>query len=85
MEMSVARDSLQKAILTMHATEAIRAGAASDFVMQGDTLHWRQELSGMSCEATAQLKAATPHDPAMMNGKMLCGDGELTFALHKAE
>ena len=85
MEMSVAHDSARKAIVTMHTAQPIRAGLASDFVVGGDRLRWTQELSDMKCEATAMLKAATPHDPPTMNGKMLCGDGELRFALHKTE
>lgn len=85
MEMSVAQDTLQKAMVTMHTGQPLRAGATSDFVVERDKVRWTQELSDMKCEATALLKAATPHEPPTMNGKLLCGDGELRFTLHKTE
>jgi hypothetical protein len=85
MEMSVAHDSLRQAILTIRADQALRAGATSDVVIDGNSLRWTQTLSDTRCEATATLKAATPRDPATMNGRMLCGEGKLTFALRKTE
>lgn len=81
-DMSVAHDSLQKLILTMSTDRPIRAGAASGFVMNGDKLQWTQDLSGVSCKATAVLSAATSHVPEM-HGKMACEDSEITFSLHK--
>ena len=83
LELSVAHDSAQHVTFRMSTDQPIRAGAGSDFVMNGDKLHWTQELSGTSCKATAVLTAATPFAPALMEGKMACGHGEITFTLRK--
>jgi hypothetical protein len=67
----------------MSADQPIRAGAASNFMVNGDTLHWTQELSGAPCQATARLSAATPHASEIMEGRMACELGEVMFTLHK--
>jgi hypothetical protein len=81
--MSVAHDSLRNVALRMSIDQPSRGGAASDVVMNGDKLQWTQDLSGVSCKATAVLTAATALVPEMLKGKMTCEDGEITFTLHK--
>lgn len=81
--MSVAQNAPRKVTLRMSTDQPIRAGFASHFVIDGDKLHWTQDLSGTSCKATAVLSAATPLVPEMMEGKMACEEGEITFTLRK--
>lgn len=83
LDLSVAQDSVQNMTLRMSTDQPVRAGVASDLMMDGDTLHWTQELSGTVCKATAVLSAATPLVPETMKGKMACEDGELSFTLRK--
>ncbi|HEV8363227.1 MAG TPA: hypothetical protein VGQ52_06895 [Gemmatimonadaceae bacterium] len=40
LDMSVTHDSLRKMMLTMRTDRPPQAGVASDFVMNGDKLHW---------------------------------------------
>jgi hypothetical protein len=83
MEMAVAHDSLLKLLLTINGAEPTGGATASDFMIQGDTLHWTHALSGATCRATAVLTAATRAVPATMNGRMVCADSALTFSLRK--
>jgi hypothetical protein len=83
LDMSVTHDSLRKVTLTMRTDRPIRAGAASDFAMNGDKLQWTQDLSGRSCKATAVLTTATAPAYETMSGKMACEDGEMTFLVRK--
>lgn len=84
MDLSVAHDSVRTLTLKMTTDRPLRAGAASNFVMNGDNLYWTQDLSGTSCKVTAVLSAATTLVPEMMTGSMACEDGEVTFTLRKA-
>jgi hypothetical protein len=83
LDMSVAQDSARRVTLTMSTDQPIRAGAASNFVIDGAKLYWTQDLSGTSCNVTAVLTDATPLVPDTMEGKMACEDREMTFTLHK--
>jgi hypothetical protein len=83
MELSVAHDSLRSVILRMSTEKPGMAGAASDFVMDGTTLHWTQDLSGTACKASAVLTGATPEAPETLEGKMACESGEIRFTLRK--
>jgi len=83
LDMSVAHDSAHKMALRMSTDQPLRAGAASNFVMDGAKLIWTQDLSGKSCKATAVLTAATPLAPETMEGKMACEHGESSFTLRK--
>jgi len=83
LDLSVAHDSLRQVTLKLSTDQPSLAGAASNFVIHGDTLQWTQELSGTSCKATAVLSAATPLVAERMKGKMACEDREITFTLHK--
>jgi hypothetical protein len=82
MQMAVAHDSLLKLLLTINGAKRTGGATASDFMIQGDTLHWTQALSGATCRATAVLTAATPAVPEM-NGRMVCPDSAVTFSLRK--
>jgi hypothetical protein len=83
LDLSVAPDSVRKLTLRLNADQPIRAGAASNFRVSGDTLQWTQELSGAPCEATARLSAATAIAPEKLEGTMACGLGQVRFTLHK--
>lgn len=82
LDLSVARDSLRKLLVSMSMGQPIRAGLASNFVMDGATIRWTQDLSGASCTASAVLSAVEV-PAAMIEGKLACEDGESTFTLRK--
>ena len=82
LDLAVAGDTVWKVTFRMSPDQPIRAGIASNFVMDGKTLHWTQELSGAPCKATAVLTTTTPLVPEM-KGRMACGHGEITFTLRK--
>lgn len=81
--LSVTQDSAQNVVATMRTDTPARAGAATNFVMDGDKLEWAQDLSGASCQANAVLTAATPRVPETIKGTMKCEDGAATFTLRK--
>ena len=83
LDLSIGHDSAWKVVLRLSADQSIRAGAAGNFMIAGDTLSWTQELSGAPCKATARLSAATPLAPPKLEGTMACELGEVIFALHK--
>ncbi len=83
MHMWVAHDSLLRVALRMSTDQPRRVGDASDFAMNGNELHWTQDLSGASCKATAVVSSATASASRTMKGKMACEHGEITFALHR--
>lgn len=83
LEMSIAHDSLRTVILRMSTDQPIRAGTASNLVIDGAKLRWTQDLSGTACNVSAVLTAATPLAPEMMQGKMACERGENTFTVRK--
>lgn len=63
-------------------------GGISGFEIRGDTLRWKQEVSGSACVAmtpvSALIKAAkaTPQS-AQIDGTMTCGKSQSTFTLRK--
>jgi len=82
-DMSIKYDSLLNPTLMLRSERPGLSGAATDLVMNGDQLHWTQQMSGASCIATAVLtKAASPASNTI-EGKMLCKEDELTFSLRK--
>ncbi len=83
MDMAVGYDNTRRVTLRMSTDQPIRAGAASNFVMDGATFRWTQDLSGASCKASAVVTPATPQVPEMMEGTMACEHGEMTFVLRK--
>jgi hypothetical protein len=83
MELSVAHDSLRNVMLRMSTDKPSRFGAASNLVAEGATFHWTQDLSGTACKASAVLTAATPLVPEVLEGKLACETGEITFTLRK--
>jgi hypothetical protein len=83
LDLSVAHDSLHSVILDMSMHHHAHVGAASNLTLNGDTLHWTQELSNKPCQVTAVVSAAAARTPEVMNGKVACEDGERTFTLHK--
>ena len=83
LDVVVASDKLGNVILKMKADQPIRVGTASGVALQGNALHWTQDVSGAPCQATAVLSAATPLVPETMKGSMACERGEITFELQK--
>lgn len=85
LDLAVATDKLGNVTLKMKADRPIRAGAASRVALDGNTLHWTQDVSGAPCQATAVLSAATPLVPDTMKGSMACEQREITFELQKTK
>jgi hypothetical protein len=83
LNLAFAHDSLRKALLTMHAEGSMRVGAASKFVVTGDSLRWMQPVDGKECKAVAVLTAATAKSPHSMKGTLFCDGGEITFSARK--
>jgi hypothetical protein len=83
--LDVATDKLGNVTLEMKADRPIGVGAASSIAVDGNTLHWTQDVSGAACKATAVLSAATPLVPEKLKGSMACEHGEITFALQKTK
>jgi hypothetical protein len=81
--LAVAYDSARRVTLRMSPDQPIRAGAASNLVMDGPTLRWTQDWSGAACQARAVLTPATPLVPETMEGTLACEHGEMTFILRK--
>ena len=61
----------------------------SGFEIRGDTLRWKQEVSGAACVASTPVSAlvkaakATPQQSAQINGVMTCGKTQSSFTLRK--
>lgn len=81
--LAVAHDSLQGMTLTTGAGERIPTGKIGNLAMDGTRLQWTQDVSGVSCKATAVLSPATALDRETVTGKMACADGDRTFILRK--
>lgn len=65
-------------------------GGLSGFEIRGDTLSWKQDVSGSACVASTPVsallqasKAATPKQ-VQINGTMTCGTTQSPFTLRKA-
>lgn len=83
LDLTVANDKRGTMTLKLKTDLPFRSGTASNIAMDGDGLHWMQNLSGASCKVTAVLSAGTAHSSDVMKGMMACEHEELTFALHK--
>jgi len=83
LNLSVSRDTDRKLTLRMSADQILRAGPVSGVTINGDKLHWTQELAGASCKASAVVSGATPSAPQTMQGNIACEEREITFTLHK--
>ena len=85
LDVAVATDKAGKLTLKMKADEPIRVGTASKIALEGNTLHWTQEVAGVSCKATAVVSPATAQASETMKGSMACEQGEIAFALQKTK
>ena len=83
LDLAVSYDSARKVTLRMSPDQPIRAGAASNLVMDGEVLRWTQDWSGAVCQARAVLTPTTPLVPETMEGTLACEHGEMTFILRK--
>ena len=83
LDLSVTPNSMPGVTLRMSPDQPLRAGAASNLMMEGAKLHWTQDVSGAACQASAVVTAATPQTPDVMEGKLACEHGEISFTLRK--
>ena len=78
MKIVIAKDSIFKATsLVLAMGGAMQSIPVHDFTVTADDISWIQETMGMSCQATAILKAG------QMKGAVVCGHGQVTFTLSK--
>ena len=78
MKIVIAKDSVFKATsLSIAIGGEMQSVPVHDFVVTTTDISWIQETMGMSCQATAVLKSG------QMKGAVVCGHGQITFALSK--
>jgi hypothetical protein len=64
-------------------------GGLAGFEIRGDTLRWKQEVSGTACVASTAVSAllqtvkAAKTNPAQINGMVTCGKSQSPFTLRK--
>src|SRR5262249_1748797 len=80
MNLAAANDQQGQLTVTMSAAGL---GAARDVRLKGDTIRWRQTVSGIVCEASATLDPAKPQAVPALSGRIACDQSEMSFALHK--
>ena len=85
LHLAVSADKDGNVTFKMNAAAAIRIGAARDLAIEGDTLQWTQDVSGMPCKARAILSPATATLGETMKGAMTCQQGEIAFELQKTK
>ncbi len=81
--LSVAHDSLQGMTLTTDTGERIPTARITNLGIEGTRLQWIQDVSGVSCKATAVVSPATQLERETVKGQMTCADGGWTFILRK--
>ena len=78
MKLNIAKDSVIKATsLSIAMGGAMQSMPVHDFVVTSNDISWIQETMGMSCQATAVVKAG------QMKGAVICGHGQISFTLAK--
>jgi hypothetical protein len=85
LQMAIATDKQGKTTVKMTTDRSMKTGSATDVALDAQGLHWTQPISGASCKATAVLEAAAHHGPDAMKGTLVCGHGEIPFALQKTK
>lgn len=83
LRLSASPDTLQGAKVSLYADRPSRGGDAKGFVLTGDTLQWTQDLSGVSCRASALVSGTSASAPQRLQGKITCVNGESTFSLSR--
>ena len=74
----IAKDSVIKVTaLSIAIGGEMQSLPVHDFVVTTDDIAWIQETMGMSCQATAVVKAG------QMKGAVVCGHGQISFILSK--
>ena len=78
MKLVIARDSALKATaLSIAIGGELQSVPVHDFAVTANDISWIQETMGMSCQATAVVKAG------QMKGAVVCGHGQIAFTLSK--
>jgi len=78
MKLIIAKDSVIKATsLSIAIDGGMQSMPVHDFVVTTNDISWIQETMGMSCQATAVVKAG------QMKGAVVCGHGQIAFTLKK--
>ena len=78
MKLVIAKDSVIKATsLSIAMGGEMQSVAVHDFSVTTNDISWVQETMGMSCQATAVVKAG------QMKGAIVCGHGQISFSLSK--
>lgn len=78
MQIVIAKDSVYKATsLSIAMGGQLQAVPVHDFAVTENDVSWILEAMGMSCQATAVLKAG------QMKGAILCGHGQISFTMSK--
>ena len=85
LDLNVSTNKLGKEVLRIAAEPSAHVGPASEFAIEGHSVSWVQDVSGMPCRAAAHLVPATKSDPDTLKGTMSCTQGDMTFALQKTK
>ena len=78
MKLIIGRDSVIKVTsLSIAIGGVMESLPVHDFVVTTNDISWIQETMGMSCQATAVVKAGK------MKGAVVCGHGQISFTMDK--
>jgi hypothetical protein len=67
---------------TLHMTgDGARLGRSTDLAVEGNAIRWAQEVSGVSCQASATVPSTSSGDPQTLKGIVKCEQAEMRFAL----
>ena len=78
MKLVIAKDSVVKVTaLSIAMGGEMQSVTVHDFSVTTNDISWIQDMMGMSCQATAVLKAG------QMRGAVVCGHGQIAFTLSK--
>jgi hypothetical protein len=81
--LKVGTDKAGKQVFEMAGAKSLRMGAMTELTGEHHKLRWRQEISGKSCEAMADVAAARPETPDTLKGTIACGQDQFNFQLTK--
>ena len=84
MSLKVGTDKGGKHVFEMAGAKSLRIGAMTELTGEHHKLRWRQEISGKSCEATADVASARSESPDTLKGTIACGQDRFNFQLTKS-
>ena len=85
MKLAVGNDKHGKTTVKLSGLQTGTVGSAQDVLLDEHGLHWKQQIAGSVCKATAMLGTAAHHAPETITGNMDCDHGPMTFALQKTK